>query len=518
MGAVFRIWWSAFKWLFVRQPYWFSIPFALMCLLWMAYAADFLVGPAGRFAEKSASYVIELVTGPPPPDLKRRSPLAHLDDFIRSSIIFFGFFLGFLAAYNIAVAVNRLALWFGLKHQRYEAGKPNPPIAPVQRPGAALAGVRKIGIVLAGGGAKGAFQAGAMKAIYRFLDENGALDKVKVIAGTSIGSWNAMFWLAHLIKGNPDFEQPGIHERWWKRINARSLVAPAWYVPLTRNSFLSSEPWEDVFDHLFGNDDVKSFLHRSRDDISFYLTRTNVRSGRLHCATNNPRPPVINKIRYDILPQSLDADGYLRRLKTAVFSSMDLPPLFPYIDSNGELYEDGGVIDNLPISFAAAERCDLIFVLPLNSDFEDEPSQRSVIGRLNRVLDMQQGVLERHGFKLLYLYNELAALRECVDAAEQRARAGGPEGKASRLDPLGFSLQRTHQKIRVFAVCPHKAFVQGTINTRDLWNHKGAQRAFDVMEHKTAELLAGYAVETEQDRVRVAIVTRAANHTWDDNF
>jgi hypothetical protein len=39
-----------------------------------------------------------------------------------------------------------------------------------------------------------------MTAIYEFLDCHNALNNVKVIAGTSVGSWNAMFWLAGLIK------------------------------------------------------------------------------------------------------------------------------------------------------------------------------------------------------------------------------------------------------------------------------------------------------------------------------
>ena len=53
-----------------------------------------------------------------------------------------------------------------------------------------------IGIILAGGGAKGAYQAGALKAIHDFLSRHNAHDKVRMIAGTSIGSWNAVFWLA----------------------------------------------------------------------------------------------------------------------------------------------------------------------------------------------------------------------------------------------------------------------------------------------------------------------------------
>jgi predicted acylesterase/phospholipase RssA len=93
---------------------------------------------------------------------------------------------------------------------------------------------------------------------------------------------------------------------------------------------------------------------------------------------------------------------------------MDLPPLFPYMKLDEELFEDGGVIDNLPILFAGMEQCDLIFVLPLNSDFHAKPNQRSVMKRFLRVMDVRQGALERGSLKNLYLYNELAVLRDYV--------------------------------------------------------------------------------------------------------
>jgi predicted acylesterase/phospholipase RssA len=90
------------------------------------------------------------------------------------------------------------------------------------------------GIVLAGGGAKGAYQAGTLKAAYRFLAQNNALPTVRVLANTSIGSWNAGFWLAHLIKPAANWDGRSIHEQWWRPISAKSLAAPSWYVPLLR--------------------------------------------------------------------------------------------------------------------------------------------------------------------------------------------------------------------------------------------------------------------------------------------
>jgi hypothetical protein len=46
-----------------------------------------------------------------------------------------------------------------------------------------------------------------------------------------------------------------------------------------------------------------------------------------------------------------------------------------------------------------------------SSDFEQTPNPSSIIARLLRVMDVRQGALECWGFKILYLYNELAALR-----------------------------------------------------------------------------------------------------------
>ena len=67
----------------------------------------------------------------------------------------------------------------------------------------------------------------------------------------------------------------------------------------------------------------------------------------------------------------------IQDLKTAVFSSMDLPPLFPYFTIDDGLFEDGGVVDNLPLRFATElKSCDFLFVLPLNATFNEKVKQQ----------------------------------------------------------------------------------------------------------------------------------------------
>jgi NTE family protein len=378
-----------------------------------------------------------------------------------------------------------------------------------------LKNVRKIGIVLAGGGAKGAFQAGAMKGIYRFLSEHNALHKVKVISGTSIGAWNALFWIANLIKSEQGWGKPSAHESWWQSLRLRSLVAPSWYVPGFRNSFLQTLPWQEAFDGILGQSNVKPLIVKS--DIHFYLTRSDVRSGKLRCTTNNRNAHPIPKVRYNWLDADRGADEFLEGVKFGVFASMDLPPLFPYMKMGDDFFEDGGVIDNLPVLFAAMEQCDLIFVLPLNSDFNAVPNQRSVLKRFLRVMDVRQGALERGNLKDLYLYNELALLRNHIRVLEDKIEDAKIELPKVNSETLRRALNRTHEPSKVFAICPLKVFAENTINTQELWKSANAGRVFRVMYDATRRALSS-DFDANQERIKVALVDHAGNITWDEDF
>jgi NTE family protein len=495
---------SLFKWIFFRLPLAFSIIFAALSLLWVFYGfkyfKDLLTVPLSRAA---ASFLESEL-----PNFIANPLIKNLYDLLCAVLIIILFLIGFLISYNLAAFLNWIAITLKLKPIPYPVGFPQIP-----SPGSSVNnpfGEAKIGIVLAGGGAKGAFQAGAMKAIYHYLDDCNALEKINVISGTSIGSWNALFWLADLIKPETGWQGQSVHEGWWRKISAKSLTAPSWYMPLCRNAFLSSNPWQQVFDHVFGRDDVKKRLIES--GIHFYFTRSNVRSGQLECVTNNQHPPKIARVTYDKLDSKQDQDAFLAALKNGVFASMDIPPLFPYAERNDNLFEDGGVIDNLPIIFPAMEECNLIFVLPLNSDFEEEPNETSVLARLFRVMDVRQGALERNSFKIMYLFNELAALRRCI--GELKA-AACPEPSSNLLS---YALARKHKPINVFAVCPQKSFVQSTINTQELWKQKDAGIAFNIMYRATTELLSKFEFFQPQDKVRVALISRSGNVTWDEDF
>jgi Patatin-like phospholipase len=191
----------AIKWLFFRLPPVFSGSFALISIWWafngFIYADEYLAEPVKSIA--TSLFGLLPVSWADSFVFTHLVHVQNLDRFIFAGATLISFVVGFLAAYNISALLNWLVFRLLPKplnrgdHFTPVLGEPASPLAP-------FSATTRIGIVLAGGAAKGAYQAGAMTAIYEFLDCHNALDNVKVIAGTSVGSWNAMFWLAGLIK------------------------------------------------------------------------------------------------------------------------------------------------------------------------------------------------------------------------------------------------------------------------------------------------------------------------------
>jgi len=439
---------------------------------------------------------------------------------------------GTLVMYNLAALV-------------YRRTRGRPAVAPVvlteaaRGSGRRLDQFKRIGIVLAGGGAKGAYQAGAMRAIHEFLEENDALDRVCMVSGTSIGSWNAMFWLAGLVKP-PSPDGRSAHEEWWRAINLTRTVEFDTYWPLRANHFVKATPWMETFEDTFIHaEPVKQHLGRlfaGGDATHFYFTRSNVGRGILEFSTNygdlksrtrrdmktGREQPIVSASRYEII-NGPSLESSLAKMRDAVFTSMDLPPLFPYMyreQDPGHFYEDGGVVDNLPVWFATTvEQCDLLFILALNASFDEPVDRHSIVHRLFRVMDVRQGVLERNSMKMAYLYNELAALRA---AAEPAAVLGGimvpielpPGGDAASAQ--NRAMTRTHEPVSVFAICPEQPL---SIDTSEFWKPTEAAEAFQLM-YKTTKTALDEDFETlsNPNWLMMTLVAPQGGRTVIDDF
>lgn len=425
---------------------------------------------------------------------------------------------GVLASLWAATAVYRLA---PPRPVRWHRTSPSP--EPPRLPGGsrALGRYERLGVILAGGGAKGAYQAGSLSAIRDFLAERDALDRVRMVAATSIGAWNACFWLADRIGGDDS-----LCERWWSRIRLSEVVAPTYYLPGHRNYVLSAAPWRRAFRELFAEDPAsRARIERHLEgpdepgSVRFYLTRTNVERAHLEFSTNRADLTDVDNAsgrRRPLVP----GDRWLRAetvddVEEAVFASMDLPPLFQNIRIGDEIFEDGGVIDNLPIYFGTGiEKCDLLFVLPLNASFTAAAEFKSVFKRLERVMTIRQGALERKALKDVYLYNELAALRgrlrdDPPDASSPAEPSGVPPSaaealrEASRRTLAERAERRVHRPVQIFAVCPDEPLLLDTV---EFWKTEEAGRAFRTMREHTRYELDKFDFHAPPNWIRVALI------------
>src|SRR6266571_3462448 len=90
---------------------------------------------------------------------------------------------------------------------------------------------RRVGLVLSGGGAKGAYQVGCWKALRAF-----GVDRFDAIAGSSVGAINAVF----VATGRLDLAEDA-----WRNLSARDVISirakEAWRLPMWLVAALGSE-------------------------------------------------------------------------------------------------------------------------------------------------------------------------------------------------------------------------------------------------------------------------------------
>jgi predicted acylesterase/phospholipase RssA len=557
---------ALYQWIFKRLPRTFSILMSVFLVVYFTIAFHLLVHKLSPWIRESFETANRSA---------HSTPWLILDALIDIPVAVFTA-LSIIAIIIVGVTLSYWLAGFGyslIRHHPIRKLRIRGPVLPeltARDPQSdPFKNFSSIGIILSGGGAKGAYQAGAMKAIYDFLEEHNAHHKVRMIAGSSIGSWNALFWLAGLIKA-PNGQEAGLLEQWWSNVNIQSIIKPTFYLPFRRNHFLSNEPWQEAFDALFlKNPEVCARLlkHIQNPDgngaIHFYFTRANVGNARLEFTTNRQdlsdiqgNLPKAYQQRKTIVPKNTyNLADSVKDIRTAVFSSMDLPPLFEYAKIKDDFYEDGGVIDNLPIQFGTEiEKCDLLFVLPLNANFDDEINLKSIFWRLFRVMNVRQGVLERNSFKMIYLFNELAALRD--QAAKDRAQAQNAKRLESTLRTLNQlceteegttvetlrqtikesllsampmedpALQETepdpgmaatraqhrkHKLVQTFAICPGKKLI---IDTAEFWKTKEAGQAFRLMHRATLSELEKFDFSSDPGWIKIAQVSSNGTVTY----
>jgi len=268
-------------------------------------------------------------------------------------------------------------------------------------------------LVLQGGGALGSYQAG----VYQALHEAGI--EPDWIIGTSIGAINAS-----LIAGNEPGRRLAHLKEFWKRMEQN----PVWNLRTAFPGFNDKLAyWSTVTNGIPGFFRPNALAHAGdsyplgADHAGFYSTapleRTLLELVDFNLVNRcSPRLTVgAAHVRSSQMRYFDSRDGELT--VKHVMASGALPPAFPAVRIDGELYWDGGILSNTPTEavFDDNPRKDsLIFAVHLWNPVGAEPTTMAEV--LNRHKDVQyssriasQIARQQQAHRLRHVINQLAA-------------------------------------------------------------------------------------------------------------
>lgn len=189
---------------------------------------------------------------------------------------------------------------------------------------------QKIGLVLGGGGGKGAYQIGVWKALKEYK-----IDKyINYISATSIGSINSLLFL------NGDLEKAV--DVWGSINKGVALTKKSVKAIFSKRSLYSREGIIKVAE------DNIDFEKVSGSKIKTFVVATPVSKNVVNAPTNFC---LNGKSKEEIL--------------NIVLASSAIPFVFEPVYINGVKYVDGYMVDNNPVKILKEQGCNLIFVVPL---------------------------------------------------------------------------------------------------------------------------------------------------------
>lgn len=270
----------------------------------------------------------------------------------------------------------------------------------------------KQALILAGGGARGAFQVGVL----RFLEEINW--KPDLICGTSVGAVNA----AGTGCGMTSAELAAF----WKTYNRRMLF------DLTLQKFILSFLSRRKFKPLMDTQPLRAVLEKHIDIEALRRSRTEI----IITAVNMRTSAVSYFDRKEITVRHLLASGAI-------------PLFFPWQFIEGEPYWDGGLMANVPLMPAlerGAKEIVIVLLSPVGASYRTLPQTHSQVAELmiEHFLFSSGSVLQEAMKKGLYPDVKIAVvapkrmlgLRSLLDFSSRRAEGLIQEGYDNAKEQL----------------------------------------------------------------------------------
>jgi NTE family protein len=200
---------------------------------------------------------------------------------------------------------------------------------------------KKVGIVLAGGGAKGSFQIGVLKVLREYMKDND--QELVAVSGTSIGAFNGAFLASN---------QFDLLEKIWSEFDTNNCPLTqtgklgVLATMLTKGYAYHSKP---LMNFIKENLNFKSF---AESDITYVNTKVRLADGEMVLGGNRGHNAVRSK---DIICKD-------------IMASMAAIPFTPSINIGGLEYADGGFRDAVPVKalVEAVPNLDKVYIIECN--------------------------------------------------------------------------------------------------------------------------------------------------------
>jgi NTE family protein len=216
--------------------------------------------------------------------------------------------------------------------------------------------VKRLGLCLTGGGARGAYQIGAVKA----MEELGYLDQVYAISGTSIGSVNAAFLACKSVD----------------EIKSLWLDYPAADLAGTTSVFktLREKKMDVVNSGIYEISALEKLLQDNLDisklkEKKVYITLSPAGmadEGVLGLLKASFKHYIKNESQVIYSPLHEQKEDLIYK---QILASSSIPFVFPSVRLEGKQVFDGGLYDNVPVKPLVDLGCDVIVVIHLHRIF-----------------------------------------------------------------------------------------------------------------------------------------------------
>lgn len=197
----------------------------------------------------------------------------------------------------------------------------------------------KIGLSLGGGGAKGAYQVGVLKA----LEEFNLINSIKIVSGVSIGALNAYFYLSSK-------NAQCVHDAWIYGIDNNPFQEKLFPLDKETRGFFKMDIVREMAARYI---DEELFKNTQKD---FYIVLTKVQ-----------RPSLRSLLRKANLEKVVLHLNKVQEPLEYVISSAAIPLVFGFQEVDNNYYIDGGLSDNNPVDILVEKGADIIFYSSLNN-------------------------------------------------------------------------------------------------------------------------------------------------------